>query len=187
MSHLAPVHALLFALGTAALAWVSRGALRQPRSHGFARFFGFVAILALLLLNYPHWERDMFSPRQCLSWALLATSIVLVSLALREMRARGRHDEARSDPALFGFEKTATLVTGGIFRWIRHPMYASLMALAWGIFLKQPGLPAALLVAIATLALLLTAWRDEAECLQYFGAPYAAYMQRSWRFVPGLY
>ncbi|WP_225785286.1 isoprenylcysteine carboxylmethyltransferase family protein [Xenophilus sp. Marseille-Q4582] len=187
MSHLGPLHALLFALGAGWLAWVSRGALRQPRSHGFARFFAFEAILALLLLNHPHWERDMFAPRQLLSWALLATSIALVAMALRQMRRLGRRDAARTDPALFGFEKTATLVTSGVFRWIRHPMYASLMALAWGIFLKNPSLPGTGLVALASLALLVTAWRDEAECLQYFGPAYADYMRRSWRFVPGLY
>lgn len=185
--HLGPLHALLFALGSAWLVWVSRGALRQPRSHGFARFFAFEAILALLLLNYPHWERDMFVPRQLLSWALLAASIALVGLALRQMRRLGRRDATRADPALFGFEKTATLVTSGIFRWWRHPMYASLMALAWGIFLKNPSLPGTGLVAVASLSLLVTAWRDEAECLAYFGPAYADYMRRSWRFVPGLY
>lgn len=185
--HLGPLHALLFALGSAWLVWVSRGALRQPRSHGFARFFAFEAILALLLLNYPHWERDMFVPRQLLSWALLAASIALVGLALRQMRRLGRRDATRADPALFGFEKTATLVTSGIFRWWRHPMYASLMALAWGIFLKNPSLPGTGLVAVASLSLLVTAWRDEAECLEYFGPAYADYMRRSWRFVPGLY
>lgn len=181
------LHGLLFALGTACLAWVSRGALRRPRSHGFARFFAFEAILGLLLLNHPHWQRDMFAPHQLLSWVLLAASIVLVTLALREMRRRGRRDAQRADPALFGFEKTAALVSSGIFRWIRHPMYASLMALAWGIFLKHASWPGLVLAAVATLSLLVTAWRDEAECLQYFGAPYADYMKRSWRFMPGVY
>ncbi|RYF72526.1 MAG: isoprenylcysteine carboxylmethyltransferase family protein [Comamonadaceae bacterium] len=187
MSHLGPVHALLFALGTACLAWVSRGALRRPRSHGFARFFAFEAILGLLLLNYPHWERHMFAPHQLLSWALLLVSMVLVVLALREMRRQGQRDAQRDDPALFGFEKTAALVTSGIFRWIRHPMYASLLALAWGIFLKQFSWLGLALVAMATLSLLITAWRDEVECLQYFGARYADYMARNARFIPGVF
>ena len=186
-THLGPLHALLFALGTAWLAWVSRGALRRPASHGFARFFAFEAILALLLLNYPYWERDMFAPRQLLSWALLAASIVLVVLALRQMRRLGRRDAQRADPALFGFEKTAELVTSGVFRWIRHPMYASLLALAWGVFLKHPASwPGAALVALASLSLWVTARRDETECLAYFGTPYADYMRRSWRFIPGV-
>ena len=152
-----------------------------------SRFPLSIRILALLLLNHPHWERDMFAPRQLLSWTLLAASIVLVGLALRQMHRVGRRDAARADPALFGFEKTAELVTSGIFRWVRHPMYASLLALAWGTFLKNPSAPGVLLVAVASVALLFTAWRDEAECIAYFGPAYADYMKRSWRFVPGVY
>lgn len=181
------LHALLFLLGTAVLAWLSRGALRQPRSHGFTRFFAFEAILALLLLNWRYWQRDMLAPHQLLSWVVLKVSIVLVLLALRELRRAGRRDAQRADPALFAFEKTAALVSSGIYRWIRHPMYASLMALAWGIFLKDFSWPGAALVAVATLALLMTAWRDEAECLAYFGPAYAGYMKRSWRFIPHVY
>ena len=42
--------------------------------------------------------------------------------------------------------------------------------LAWGAFFKQPAsLPGMLLVLTASLFLLLTAKRDEAECLQHFG------------------
>jgi protein-S-isoprenylcysteine O-methyltransferase Ste14 len=36
-------------------------------------------------------------------------------------------------------------------------------------------------------ALVITALRDEAECLQHFGAAYAAYMKTSKRFVPFIF
>lgn len=187
MSEPTLLSSLLFLAGTAFFVWVSRGPLRHPRSHGFTRFFAFEAILVLVLLNHRWWQHRMFAPHQLLSWALLAASVVLVVLALRQMRQIGQRDAARGDPALYGFEKTAKLVTSGIFRWIRHPMYASLMALAWGAFLKHASWASAAAVAVATVALLMTAWRDEAECKAYFGAEYEDYMKRSWRFIPGLY
>lgn len=173
-----------FLAGAVVLAYLSRGALQRPRSHGFPRFFAFVAILALVLRNLPVWELDPFSPRQLLSWGLLVASIALVLPALKLLRGRGRPVADRGDAALFGFEKTTVLVTSGLYRHLRHPMYASLLCLAWGAFLKDPGLPGVLLVGTASACLLLTALRDEAECLAYFGPVYRDYMATSKRFVP---
>ena len=85
---------------------------------------------------------------------------------------------------LLGFERTSRLVTGGAFRYIRHPMYAALLALAWGAYLKHITPQSSVLVAGASLFLLLTALRDEVECRTHFGADYAAYMRRSKRFIP---
>jgi protein-S-isoprenylcysteine O-methyltransferase Ste14 len=50
--------------------------------------------------------------------------------------------------------------------------------------LKDISWPSVALVSGASIALLLTALRDEAECSQYFGTAYAEYMKTSKRFVP---
>lgn len=175
---------VLFALGTALLAWISRHALRNPRAHGFYRFFAWECILALVLINYPMWERDPLAPHQLVSWALLAGSAILALHAVRLLRRLGRPSTQRQEAELYVFERTSTLVTSGAFRYIRHPMYAALLSLAWGAFLKDVSLASSALVAGASVALLLTALRDEAECLDHFGAAYAAYMKTSKRFVP---
>lgn len=176
---------LLFVLGTAALLYVSRGPLRQPRSHGFYRFFAWECILALIVLNLPVWDRDPLAPHQLVSWALLIVSACLPVHAVRLLQQVGRPtDQRNDDAALYGFEKTSTLVTTGAFRYIRHPMYAALVFLAWGAFFKQfTGLNLALVLA-ATALLFVTARRDEAECLAHFGEAYRAYMQRTRRFIP---
>lgn len=174
----------LFVLGSLILAWLSRAALRQPRAHGFARFFAWEAILALLVLNGPVWFDDRFAPHQLISWVLLYTSIGVLIAGLYLLRRVGRPGQARADAELFAFEKTSTLVTVGIFKYIRHPMYSSLLLLAWGVFFKQPGLVGLLCAIAATLCLWLTAQRDEQECLAYFGDDYRRYMQRSKRFIP---
>ena len=41
----------LFASGTAALLYVSRGPLSQPGSHGFYRFFAWECMLVLIIVN----------------------------------------------------------------------------------------------------------------------------------------
>lgn len=178
------LQAVFFLLGTLVLAWLSRASLRQPRSHGFPRFLAWVAILGLFALNAPVWFDDRYSATQLMSWVLLQTSIAVLIAGVYLLRRVGKTDRARDENELFAFEKTSQLVSVGIFRYIRHPMYCSLLLLAWGIFFKQPGLLGLLLALAASLFLWLTALRDEEECLTYFGEDYRRYMQRSKRFIP---
>jgi protein-S-isoprenylcysteine O-methyltransferase Ste14 len=84
-------------------------------------------------------------------------------------------------------EKTTRLVTIGPYRFIRHPMYASLLYLAWGIFLKHITLLSVVLVIFASLLLVATAILEEKENLPYFGGAYAAYMQYTKRFIPFIF
>jgi protein-S-isoprenylcysteine O-methyltransferase Ste14 len=178
------VDLLLLAVGTLALVWLSRKSLRHPGRHGFYRFFAWEAILGLIVLNRQPWGEQPFSPHQGISWVLMLVSIVLVIVGHGALRRQGAASEARADGTLYAFEKTTALVTTGVFRHIRHPMYASLLALAWGVYFQAPSWPGTALAGIASLLLVLTARADESECLAYFGASYAAYMRRTRRFIP---
>ncbi len=179
---------LVFAGVTGALAWISRASLAAPRSHGFYRFFAWECIVALLLLNavsVVQWFAEPLSPRQLASWLLLVASIVPVILGVRELKIRGRQDAARGgDASLLAFEKTTRLVTSGVYRYIRHPMYSSLLLLAWGIFFKRPSWPAAALTLAALGFLAGTAGAEEREDIRYFGEPYRTYRQRTKMFIP---
>lgn len=177
----------LFLAGTAFFTWVSRHALRNPRSHGFWRYIAWECMLALVLINFPVWTVDPFSPRQLVSWVLIAASIGLAIHAVQLLKQIGRPGEARADTELFGFEKTSSLVTSGAFRFIRHPMYAALLYLAWAALLKDITPVTSALAAVATVALLVTALRDEAECRAHFGEAYVAYMKTTRRFVPFIF
>ena len=159
----------------------------RPHSHGFYRFFAWEAILALVLLNFPHWVINPFSVHQLISWLLLIISIFLVVHGVHLLRVIGKPDRNRSDAELLEFEKTTHLVTVGVYQYIRHPLYASLLFLAWGAFLKQPSFPGIFLAISATIFLLLTAKNDEAECLQHFGDAYQTYMLGTKRFIPFLF
>lgn len=179
---------LLFAAGSVLIIWLSRKPLRHPGSHGFFRFFAWEGILALVVMNRQGWGENPLAPHQIVSWVLLIASIVLVILGAAKLHAQGSAAAARADHALYEFEKTTVLVTSGIFANIRHPMYASLLALAWGVFFQAPSWPGIAVAAVSSIFLGLTASADERECLLYFGQPYADYMQRTpRRFFPGIY
>lgn len=178
----------VFAVGTAVLTYVSRASLLAPRSHGFYRFFAWEFILALVLLNAGAWFREPFSRRQLVSWFLLAVSLLFLILGIRSLVTRGRPAKKREgDSRLIAFEKTTALVTTGIYGRIRHPLFSSLLFLAWGAFLKDPGWPAALSAAGATVSLYAAARVEEVECVRFFGPSYQMYMKDTKRFVPFLF
>jgi len=153
--------------------------LRRPRSHGFYRFFAFESILVLVLLNVPTWLTDPFSPRQLLSWLLLILSAALAIHGFMLLHSLGRPTT--------GIETTTQLVRQGAYRYIRHPLYASLLFLAWGAFLKGISPWSAALVLVATLALYATAKAEERENLDKFGESYAAYIQETRMFIPYIF
>ena len=178
---------IVLAAGGIAVLWLSRGALLRPGRHGFYRFFALAAILALVVINLPYWFADHYSPQRLLATLLLYLSLFLVVTGFWQLWRQGRPGASRQDPSLVGFETTQYLVTTGVFAWIRHPMYVSLLFFAWGAMLKQPGVVVLMLAGIATVFLVLTALADERECLAWFGDPYRDYCRRSWRFIPGLW
>jgi protein-S-isoprenylcysteine O-methyltransferase Ste14 len=178
---------LLFAVISVWLIGVSWKSLLHVRSHGFFRFFAWEAILALLLINSHAWFSDLLSIVQIVSWAFLLFSVFLLWRGVSMLRRAGKPGNERDDGALYAFEKTSTLVTTGIYGHIRHPLYSSLLFLAWGALLKEVTWYTICLGGVATLCLVATARADEAECVRYFGRAYEDYRMRTKLFVPGLF
>jgi protein-S-isoprenylcysteine O-methyltransferase Ste14 len=179
---------IAFIAGTLALIFVSRASLRDPRSHGFPRFFAWEAMLALFLLNVEHWFENPLAWYQWIAWILLVICIIPVVWGVVLLNRHGKPVEERTgEPDLLAFEKTTRLVTTGIYQYIRHPLYSSLLLLSWGIFFKFPSWIGALLAALATLFLFLTALADEAECTRFFGPIYPEYMKKTRRFIPFIF
>jgi protein-S-isoprenylcysteine O-methyltransferase Ste14 len=176
---------LLFVLFSIILGYLSRSSLLDRHSHGFYRFFAWEAILALIVIDLPVWFLDWRSWHQIISWFLLITAFIPLAYGVYYLQSRGAPDkEKRSEPSLLGFEKTTVLVTSGIYRFIRHPLYSSLLLLNWGVFFKMPSLPGILLALAATFFLFLTSKADESESLLVFGKEYQHYMKTTKRFIP---
>lgn len=178
---------MIFVLGTAMLAYISRVSLIAPRSHGFARFFAWEILLAMFLINMKGWFRNPLAWWQLISWALLLASLVLVSQGVRVLWKVGKPDPGREEMPMLAMEKTSCLVTSGIYGTLRHPLYSSLLFLGWGIFFKSPSWQEAGLALLCTLALFITAHVEERENIAYFGEEYVRYMHKSKMFVPFLW
>ncbi len=175
---------ICFFVATAVLVYISRASLLHPLSHGFYRFFAWECILILFLLDYRRWFEDPLALHQILSWTLLIISLFLVLPGVRLLHQKGMANEQQRSEPLLGFEKTTVLVTDGVYHYIRHPLYSSLLFLTWGIFFKDPSPFGVLLGLAATMFLILTARAEEREDISYFGEAYREYMQRTKMFVP---
>ena len=169
----------IFFVVTFLLLWASRRYFRQVTVHGFYRFFAWESILMLVVFNLPVWFQDPLSWHQVLSWIFLFGSINLAVAGFWMLWKFGRPQDY--------FENTTILVDGGIFAFIRHPMYASLLCLAWGAFFKRPMTGSLVLGILASLFLYLTARVEEKENIARFGEPYRAYMSRTRMFLPGIF
>jgi protein-S-isoprenylcysteine O-methyltransferase Ste14 len=84
--------------------------------------------------------------------------------------------------------KEHQLITQGVYRGIRHPMYSALALYAIGQALVIPNWVAGLSNVIAFGVLLaLRVGAEERMMAQQFGAEYAAYSARTKRLVPGIW
>jgi protein-S-isoprenylcysteine O-methyltransferase Ste14 len=181
------IRVLLFIMATAFFLKISWRPLHNPRSHGYYRFFVFEGVVILFLLKAPYWFHDPLSLRQGASLAMLLGSLYCAVNGVRRLSKKGGRRKEGSRPENLAFENTAHLVRDGIFARIRHPMYTSLLLLAWGLALKRITWTSLAVAAAATLCILAAARMEERENLAYFGHRYRTYMRQSHRFIPYLY
>lgn len=172
---------LIFFLATLAFAYYTwRYAIVNPRRQGPYRFVAFEGITAIVLLNWQDWFVGLFGPLQVVSSTALTISAFLALASYIQLKVQGRPEGH--------FEYTTELVTTGLYRYLRHPMYAALFFFAVGAWLKQPLYwPAALVFAIVVVALVLTARAEERDMTQAFGQRYVDYMKTTARFIPFLF
>jgi len=171
---------VILAAGNLFLLWFSWWfSIRERRFHGIPRFFGFSGILFLTWFNYRFWFEDAFSFRQIISWLLLCLSLYYVGSALYFYIKYAK-------PA--GMPENATrLISKGIYRYLRHPMYGSLIFLSLGVFLKHPDLRSSILTTFCLVAFYITALVEEGEMIEKFGSDYEQYRKSTGMFIPKIF
>ena len=173
------VKTILFLFISVGFILVERKNLTKPREHGFYRFFSFETVSALFLVNVDKWFIDPFSIQHIFSWIFLLASIAVIYSGFTYLKKAGKAEG--------GFENTTELVSGGIYRFIRHPMYASLLFMGWGAFLKSVHLLSTILMVLTTIFVTATAKVEEGENIEKFGEPYKEYMETTRMFIPFIF
>lgn len=172
-----PLKLLLFFVLSAVAVVASLHAWRTKQAYGFFRFFAFESLVLLIVYNTSRWFYEPFSIQQIVSWTIFVVSTALAVHGSYLLKAIGR-SQARI------IEDTQTIVEVGAYRYIRHPLYASLMLFGWGVFFKGADLVSGVLALVATVFWLVTARYEEGFNIDYFGAVYTEYMERTKMFIP---
>jgi protein-S-isoprenylcysteine O-methyltransferase Ste14 len=145
------------------------------RPVGVATQLGLLAFM--ISPSWMAWSAVGLSP--WLRWTGVGLGVFAGALVIWTVRSLGPN---LTDTVVT--RKEHTLVTGGPYRWVRHPFYDavrlailanSLAAANW--FLLLTGGLAFVLMVVRTR-------REEELLLERFGDAYRAYMERTGRFVP---
>lgn len=170
----------IFFIGTIFIVYLSwQFSLKAKRYHGIYRFFSFESIFALILFNYSYWMDNPLSLPQIISWILLFASLFLAVHGFYLLKQMGKPQGQ--------IENTSRLVVQGAYKYIRHPLYCSLLLLGCGIFLKDITMSTFLFALVNVIALYETAKTEEQEMINKFANEYLVYMRRSKMFVPFLF
>ena len=146
------------------LAAVSIGMLVVPAFFLFSPWLGFADFAA------PDW----------LAWP--GAVLMVVSLILFW---RSHVDLGRNWTPVLQIRKEHALVTRGVYKFLRHPMYAAhwLWGIAQALLLQNWLAGPALLICFLPLYLF-RASREERMLLEHFGDEYRAYRSRTGRIIP---
>ena len=170
------IELIIFAIGSLGIIFLSLKSASKLRSYGLLRFLAFESILTLILFNAEYWFRNPFSILQIISWTLLIMSIILASFGFYMLRMFGKPKGE--------IDNTTVLLKQGVYKYIRHPLYSSLLLLGWGAFLKDVSLVSLILVLVASGFLVGMAKVEEKENLQKFGNDYSSYVRKTKMFIP---
>jgi protein-S-isoprenylcysteine O-methyltransferase Ste14 len=169
---------ILFLLFSAGIIYVSWSSFRARHTYAYYRFAAWEVLLVLILLNLEPWFNDPFSTNQLISWTLFLLSIVLAAYGFYLLSEVGEPEH--------GIQNTTILVSVGAYKYIRHPLYTSLLVFTWGVFFKDPNWLDAALALLVSALLFLTARAEEEENVGKFGAEYSEYMKQTRMFIPFL-
>jgi protein-S-isoprenylcysteine O-methyltransferase Ste14 len=140
--------------------------------------FATMGLLALWSLGFerfalwrsPDWMHGA-------GWALIASGLVLMIVAQAQMGGSWR----------IGIDRQPTeLVTSGLYRVVRNPIYSALGLVLVGVVAVTPHPLPLSLAALAVAAVSLQARREERHLLALHGERYRIYANGVGRFVPGV-
>jgi len=131
--------------------------------------------------GFPAMADYPFRPLQ--AWLGLAVAIGALAMFFATHRALGRNWSVSLD-----VRKNHKLITEGVYRSVRHPMYTAFWLWAVAQALLLPNWVAGLSgLAGFGILYLMRVGREEQLMLDTFGDDYRDYMDRTKRLIPGVY
>jgi protein-S-isoprenylcysteine O-methyltransferase Ste14 len=164
--------------------------IATTRSYGWSRERLLLGVAALGLFVIPVVYLATGWPRAVdysLSYVAVVVGAAVFALSLWLFR-RSHKDLGRQWSASLEIREKHQIVRAGVYRYIRHPMYASfwLWALAQAFLLSNVIAALSGLVGVGILFFARVAF-EERMLTEAFGDDYRVYMRETKRIIPGVY
>jgi protein-S-isoprenylcysteine O-methyltransferase Ste14 len=177
-------------IATAAMvvaAWFSAGNVsageREDRANRWVLIaFGVLGLLGAWLPAYTDRKEFWVIDGETVRWIGVALYVAGGALRIWPVFVLGRRFSG-----LVAIQPGHTLVTDGIYRFIRNPSYLGLLVLSLGWALAFRSGVGVVLAALNMPPLIARMNSEERLLRSQFGPAYGAYCARTWRLVPGLY
>jgi len=85
------------------------------------------------------------------------------------------------------YKENQTLVTSGPYRYVRHPIYTSMILMFIGTILSYGSLLVSVFFTVLSIDFILRTKKEEAIMIKLFGEKYTDYMKRTKRLIPLIY
>jgi protein-S-isoprenylcysteine O-methyltransferase Ste14 len=169
----------------------AKDSARRALGAGFMRWyrllyngFSFVTFLPLVALTATLPDRLLYTipaPWIYLTLAIQAGAALALLVALLQTDVWAF---AGLSQPFRGESGTGRLVTGGMYRFVRHPLYATGLVILW--LAPQMTVNRLVLITCLSLYLIIGAFYEERKLARDFGPAYAEYRSRTPMFLPGL-
>jgi methanethiol S-methyltransferase len=174
------VHSLLASIRVKTTVQKTMGASYKYYRIGYSLF----AALTLLLLLYFQFsihsslvvDSKLLFP---VAFVLLIPGIILTAICIRKY-----FYELSGLQAIQNEVKQQTLQTGGLHKYVRHPLYLGTLLFVWGLFLLSPLVSHLIACLIITLYTLIGIHLEEKKLYMEFGEAYKRYAKRVPMMIP---
>ena len=149
--------------------------------------YNLIAIVGLLLLAYWSFQDVNYLVQQP-SWMktsgifFLVLGILMLGVAFASFNVKEflglKKEEHHPD---------TKLVTKGVYRYVRHPLYTGVFLLLPGVFLLRPTLSILLFVFITAIYIEIGSRLEEQKLIKIFGEDYVRYRNSVKRYFPFIY
>ena len=177
------IHSLLASLTFKSLLadTVGKSAMRGYRL--FYNAFSFLTFLPILYLARTLPDAPLYSVPAPISYVMLVgQGLGLILLIVGVLQTDTLSFVGLSQ--LFAEEKPSALVTRGLYRLVRHPLYTAGLMILW--LSPTVSVNSFTLYLGATIYILVGAYFEERKLLREFGQAYAEYKSKTPMLIPGL-
>lgn len=178
------IHSIMASFGFKDLmiTWIGKPAERYYRL--FYSIFSVITFLPVLALTVMIPDRQLYSIQQ--PWLILTTLIQVTAALLlaHSLLQTGAFQFIGISQAL-GWKTSERLNTKGLYRYLRHPLYAFSLLFIW--LTPSMSVNTMLLFASLTVYAVIGAWFEERKLERTFGEDYKAYKSRTAFLIPFIF